>query len=483
MPYSRITRTAYGADAILYARGHGWGHNGRVCRNLYSAGVNMLPDVTVRFEEQMKPLWDRMDARHKIQVNRCVVSFSPNELDPDDEADQLTALEIGCRIAEANAPDCQSAVFVQADGKGHKLHLHILTNDVRLSDHKGVDSRVYYHPHFRRLVDEICGEYFTLDEPGKAPERVSQSVRERRAANERIRERNRAEAEDAELEGRAPVLEPEKYIWQDDLRERIRRAAVQAWDEDSFAQALRADGVELLEQKQKGGAVTYVHHATKTMPEYYVYELVDTSGFPAGEKIPANLKSRSCKMGTDFSPEGVAKLFRQVQPKAQSPEASVDVPGIVASVTKPKEQPAEPKEPTPQEKDKLALEHAVALAKRYVAPLVKAAYPDADEEWEEQLYDRFIRWRNALRKKWQEKGQTVPPIYRKTADGEGQIIAPQLDQQYRAFLADWQATEAARELERVQRERMALAADIMQAAEEMERKQEARADDRDRGDC
>lgn len=482
MPYSRITRTAYGADAILYARGHGWGHNGRTCRNLYSAGVNMLPDITVRFEEQMRPLWDRMDARHKIQVNRCVVSFSPKELDPDDEADQLTALEIGCRIAEANAPDCQSAVFVQADGKGHKLHLHILTNDVRLGDHKGVDSRAYYHPHFRRLVDKICGEYFTLDEPGKAPERVSQSVRGRRAANERIRERNRAEIVDAELEGRKPELEPEKYIWQDDLRERIRRAAVQAWDEDSFAQALRADGVELLEQKQKGGAVAYVHHATKTMPEYYVYELVDTSGFPAGEKIPVNLKSRSCKMGTDFSPEGVAKLFRQVRPEAQSPEASVDVPGIVASVTKPKEQPAEPKEPTPQERDKLALAHAVELAKQYVGSLVKAAYPDADGEWEEQLYGRFVTWRNALRKKRQEEGQTVPPIYRKTADGEGQIIAPQLDRQYRAFLADWQATEAARELERVQRERMALAADVIQMAEEMERKQEAQADDRDRGD-
>ena len=128
MPYSRITRTAYGADAIRYARGHGRGHNGHRSRNLYSAGVNMLPDGSISFEKQMRPLWEKMDARHKIQVDRCVVSFSPNELDPDNEADQLTALEIGCRIAEMNAPDCQSAVFVQADGKGHKLHLHILTN-------------------------------------------------------------------------------------------------------------------------------------------------------------------------------------------------------------------------------------------------------------------------------------------------------------------------------------------------------------------
>ena len=295
--------------------------------------------------------------------------------------------------------------------------------------------------------------------------------------NEKIRERNRAEVEDAELEGRKPVLETEKYIWQDDLRERIKRAAARATDEDSFAQALRLDGVELLEQRQKDGAVTYIHHATKTMPEYYVYELVDISGFQTGEKIPANLKSRSCKMGTNYSPEGIAGMFRKVAPEVQKEEVSIDVSGIMASVQKPKEklkeQPAKPRELTPQEKDRLALDHAVALARQFVSAIVKSVYPDADEEWADQLYDRFVRWRNAQRKKWQEKGQTVPPIYRKDANGDGQIVAEQLDRQYRAFLDEWTATEAAKELERIQKERMALAADIVQTAEEMERKQEA----------
>ena len=479
VPYSRITRTAYGADAIRYVRGHGRGHNGHRRRSLYSAGVNMLPDGPMAFEIQMRPLWERMDARHKIQVDRCVVSFSLNELDPDNEADQLTALEIGCRIAQLNAPDCQSAVFVQADGKGHKLHLHILTNDVRMGDHKGVDSRAYYHPHFRKLVDRVCKEYFKLDSPTQLPERTSQAVRGRRAENEKIAEYNRAEAVSAEREGREPFPVPEKYIWKDDLRERIKRAAAQATDEASFARALRADGVELLEQKQKDGTVTYIHRATKTMPEYYVYELFDTSGFVLEAKIPANLKSRSCKMGTDYSPEGIRKMFRQAPPEVRKPEVGIDVPGIVASVQKPGEQPAKPKELTPQEKDRLALAHAVALAKRYVEPIVRLVYPDADDEWADQLYDRFTRWRNARRKKWQEQGQVLPPIYRKDENGEGQIVAGQLDRQYRAFLDEWRATEAARELERIQKERMALAADIIQMAEEVERQQPM---DRDRGD-
>ena len=50
--------------------------------------------------------------------------------------------------------------------------------------------------------------------------------------------------------------------------------------------------------------------------------------------------------------------------------------------------------------------------------------------------------------------------------------AQQLDRQYRAFLDKWQKSEAAKELERIQKERMALAADIIQTAEEMDRKQE-----------
>lgn len=482
MPYSRITRTAYGADAIRYARGHGRGHDGSEKRSLYSAGVNMLPDRALSFERQMKPLWDRMDPRHKIQVDRCVVSFSPKELNPDSKRDQLKALEIGCRIAEANAPNCQSAVFVQADGRGHKLHLHILTNDVRMGDHKGLEREAYYHPHFRKIVDKICKEYFDLDEPGKAPERTTQAVRGRRMKNEAIRERNKAEAEAAEREGRIPLLMPEKYIWQDDLKARIQRAAAKAWDEESFAQALRMDGVDLLKQKQKDGSETYVHHATKTMPEYYVYELFDTGGFWLDRKIPANLKSRSCKMGTNYSPESVTAMFRGKRPEVE--KKSIDIKSIVASAKKPEKKPARPAEPeklTPTEKNRLEMERAVALAKQHVSPLVKAAYPDTDAEWEEKLYNQFVTWRNGLRKRMQAKGQELQPIYSRNEKGEGGIVAKNLDQQYKAFLAKWQESEAAAELERIQRDRLALAADIIRTAEEIKWKQEEQ-DGREHGD-
>ena len=94
MPYSHVTRTAYGADAIAYARGHGTGHNDETVRNIFVAGVNMLPDEIVPFEQQMQPLWDKADPRHKTQVNRFIVSFATSELDPDSPEDLGKALDI-----------------------------------------------------------------------------------------------------------------------------------------------------------------------------------------------------------------------------------------------------------------------------------------------------------------------------------------------------------------------------------------------------
>ena len=480
MPYSRITRTAYGADAIQYARGHGKGHNGYERRSLCSAGVNMLPDKAIRFERQMQPVWNHMDARHKIQVDRCVVSFSTKELDLYKPEDQLKALEIGCKIAKRNAPECQSAIFVHADGKGHKLHLHILTNDVKFKDYRGLESEAYYHPRFRRIVDEVCKDYFELDRAEKPRERVTQAERGRRTRNEQIRRYNEIEEAAAAREGRTSLPELEKYIWKDDLRKRIKEAAAKAIDENSFAHELRMNGVELLEQEQKDGTVTYVHHVTRTMPEHYVYELFDTSGFVFEPKIPRNLRSRSHKLGADYGPEGVRAMFRKAPEAArEKPAAKIDVPGIIASAKKP-EPEAKPvrKALTPKEKDRLELEKAIALAKRYVSPIVKEAYPDADEEWEEQLYDRFISRRDTRRAEAEKNGRKIPPIYRKDANGEGQINGDQLEKQYREFLEEWKASEAAKELERVQKARMAMAADIMRTVEKMRKERQEQQDDR-----
>ena len=274
MPYSRITRTVAGTDAIAYARGNGAGHNNNEVRNEYMAGVNMLPDEVVSFEQQMQPFWDRADSRHIIQVDRCIVSFHPSELDPDKPEDCAKGLAIGCEIAKRNAPDNQSAVFLQKDGKGGKIHLHILTNDVNMSNYKGIDPAAYAHFHFQKIVDEVCQQYFDLAEPEAQPEKVNPSVRGSRMKNEQIRAANELERQRAAAEGREvdpEKIQAERYIWQDDLRQRIKKAAIEATDEADFAHHLRLSGVELIPHKNKDGSLSYLHPATKKQPSHYTY--------------------------------------------------------------------------------------------------------------------------------------------------------------------------------------------------------------------
>lgn len=368
MPYTRVTRTANGADAIMYARGFGRGHDGSVERNIYVAGVNMLPDSAVPFEEQMRPYWNRASRRHTTQVDRFILSFATEELDPGKPEDCLKALEIAREFAREIAPYSQAAVFVQADGKGGKLHVHVLVNDVCMDDGKGIDSSAYYFPHFSAVADRLCAKYFELKQPEPGAEKVSQTVRAKREENKRIRAENAVERERAEREGLLPdpsKLKEPVYVWQDDLRGRIRRAADGAADEEDFARRLRLDGVELVPRARKDGTLSYRRPATKTFPEeYYVYELVDVGGFDG--KIPPNLKSRSYKLGADFMPDAVAKLF---QPRAQAGAEQEDVIHVPESPKprKPAKEQAKP-EPGVPEKPKPAdpeMERAIRTAKQY----------------------------------------------------------------------------------------------------------------------
>lgn len=432
MPYSHITRTSFGADAIAYARGHGVGHDGTEKRNQLVGAVNMLPDHVISFEKQMQPFWNKADPRHTTQINRCIVSFSTEELDPDDPGDCARALDIGREIARANAPDCQSAVFVQTDGRGHKVHIHILTNDVRMSDCKGVDSKAYSHFHFAPLVDKICARHIKLKQAEPEPERINQTVRGRRMANEKIRAANAQEYARAKKEGR-PVdrdrLRDEKYIWQDDLRKRVKNAAEMSLDEETFAHMLSCHGVELVPQMQKDGTLAFRHRATRKQPEHYVYELVDVAGFDG--RIPPNLRSKSFKLGTNYQPEGVAKLFGLHPSTKDWPgKTTPPLPSQLAAARAASR--VERKPATPGE-----------AVRQYLSRLSRQYLPNANAGFADELFERFAGWSAARRKR--KGGGDIPPVYEKGGGGEIVLIQDELGKQYREFLdgrmmraAEWQ---------------------------------------------
>ena len=157
MPAAHVARFAHGEKALAELREHCKKDNVTEVRRRYVSGVNMLPDGVVPFLRQMKIYWSKADVRHKVEIVWFTVVFEREELDPNSPEDYMRALEIGRGIAKANTPDCQSAVFV--DARNDEVVINILTNDVRISNHRSVGLKTCTRSRFQQLVDKVCGAY------------------------------------------------------------------------------------------------------------------------------------------------------------------------------------------------------------------------------------------------------------------------------------------------------------------------------------
>ena len=466
MPYSRVTRTAFGADAIDYLMGrNGKGHNGNEVRNLYIGSVNMLPNNVVPFAKQMQIIWDMADSRHTTQIDRYTLSFGLSELDPDNPEDHIKAGAIAEQFARKIAPDHQAIIGVQNDGKGGKLHAHVFINDGRIQDGKGMDPLSYAHFHFQKIVDEICEQYFDLEKAEAQPEKVNPSVRGARIKNEQIRAANAREIQRAAAEGREvdpKKIKAERYIWQDDLRQRVKDAAAKATDEADFAHQLRLSGVELVPPKDKdeeplkdeNGNIVYLHPATKKQPPHYTYELVDTTGFP--DKIPKNLKAKSHKLGTNYQPETIAMLFKakpkeSLEQKEQQEEAPLVI--LETPILKPRTPGTKPAKEEKKKQQDEEMDKARDIAKVYALDLMRQRYgwpenpfmmigPDgrewADlEEWDRQkkeqdtTFKQFTDWQKELAR----QGENLPAIYDNDKfTGHISVLRSEFEKQFTEFL-------------------------------------------------
>lgn len=271
MAYTRVTRTANGHGALMYAYGKGKGHNGSDVRNDLIANVNILLGVPA--EIQMQKYWNRARANHKTQVIRVVQSFSVRELNPDEPADILTANIIGQEFVQKYYPDRQAVVFTQTDGKSGLIHNHVIISDTDMTSSRGCDKQQYYQPTLAKWTDEIAGQYFELDfGDTTVPDKTTQTERAKRALGE--------------------------YVWKDDLKSRITEALNESESEEDWIKNLPAHGVNI------------EVHDSKKRGKYYTYELMDTDGF-GDKKIPQNLKSRSYKLGTLYDAEHVQEYFSE----------------------------------------------------------------------------------------------------------------------------------------------------------------------------
>lgn len=302
MAYTKITRTANGREALHYAL-NGRGHDGSEQRNLYVGSVNMLPPDIVSYAQQMERYWIRADGKNKTQINRIIASFSPDELDPDDPESPLRAAQICEEFVQEYYPGRQAVICIQNDGKGHKLHAHMLVSNVSMCEvhlpgeraqkaYAGCKGHQLKFDYVKENFDKVAEKYISLDQGEKAQDKATQ--------NERRMHQHNAEL----AEGK-----PAKYIWKDDLKERVKSAMSEASDKEDFLKKLTEHGVE------------GTFHETKKGRKYYTYELTDISGFGEG-KVPQNLRARSYKMGTDYDYETIDKLF------SDEPDPAPKIPAV-----------------------------------------------------------------------------------------------------------------------------------------------------------
>ena len=306
MAYCRITRTSNGADAIAYAEGNGKGHNGNKHRNMCVSRVNLFDGDTADIVQQMRETWAHARSNHTTQIIRIVTSYSRNELDPDNPADILKADEIAQQVAEQHYKGKQVVIYTQIDGKSGLIHTHMLVNDVDPVTYKACDNEQYWFSTVSKWFND------TVEKNG-----ITLDYGEDKTKEDFEAERNNAR----DIVSRTERIKREqgKYVWKDDLKQRIASCMSSATSEAEFIEQLNAHGVNVdvhdpaTRPKQK-------------KPKYYTYELTDVSNFPEGVKPPQNRKAKSTKLGIDFDVTTVLQTVernkqQQLQQQAEQEHA------------------------------------------------------------------------------------------------------------------------------------------------------------------
>lgn len=312
MAYSSITRTPKGRDALNYALGlYGKGHNGKEKRNEYISFVNLpLPENEndKRFINAFESVWKHARNNHTCQMLRIIISYSLNELDPNNPADILKADEIGQKFAKENYPNRQAVIFTQIDGKSGLIHTHILISDVELETYKACSNILYKADYVADMVDK------TIEESGITLDYGQGMGKEEWKEHKKgIKNRDTYKESNARAKG--------QYVWKDDLKARISSCMASCTSEEQFINEMKKNGV-LVEihgaktTKKKDGTII-------NRDKYYTYTLTDTSKFPDGQKVPERRKARSNKLGTDYDIKTILATLQHNKEQEEQQKHSV----------------------------------------------------------------------------------------------------------------------------------------------------------------
>ncbi|MBE6837909.1 MAG: hypothetical protein E7509_07985 [Ruminococcus sp.] len=269
MPYSRVTRTAFGTEALNYVLNER-PHNEAIRRNEIITPINLNPKKP--YHVQFQKIWFKARINHKTQIIRIIQSFSKKEFDPNNPADIQKANELGQEFVDTYYPDRQALVCTQIDGKGGFVHNHILISDVSLKDNKGCTNEQYHYKTIRKWSDEIVSHYTVLDYGEKS--------------------------NDGKTHYEKKLEEQGLFSYKEEIRKRVTEVMKNSVSEEDFLKKLTENGVDTIKKP------------SKKYGDYYVYELVDVSEIPEGTKIPNHaLNARSYKLGNTYGPDALRKCI------------------------------------------------------------------------------------------------------------------------------------------------------------------------------
>lgn len=220
-------------------------------RAVVRSGINISPTYA---SVEMKAVRQHANGDTiKNQAIRIIQSFSNDDLDITKPENWQKCNEIGYEFArrafggvddeskEGYYPPYQIAVYTHVDGKGHKLHNHIIVNKTNLNDGKQwiVDNLDQEWRSFREINDAVCREY-GLEITQERSKKVKKTISER----------------ELEMKG--------QYVWKNDLRSRIDDALADLKKKNiNLEAALKTRGVDVRRRGQNGISYAFVDNEGK----------------------------------------------------------------------------------------------------------------------------------------------------------------------------------------------------------------------------
>lgn len=280
MAIVHVTHTRNGNQAIAYLQGHG--HNGHARRNELVSGINCSSDIE-QAKQSYHSTWRATHAKQKnsVEMYRYTQAFSTDELDPNNPDDIQKAHDMGLTLARKIMGNTNHVCLVatQKDGVGGNLHNHIFMCNQAFDTGKCIRGEQKNVKDLQRWNDEVLSEYDMEQPPTiEKPENSIKPSIKTTMTERKLREQG-------------------KYVWKDDLRNRIDSVQQMACSWEEYIDELANEGVNVKAFKRSAyhddGTIDINKHLKKVS-----YSFTDEEG--------KERHARDTALGTDYGFENVS---------------------------------------------------------------------------------------------------------------------------------------------------------------------------------